>query len=218
MIASWQGRCVWSAHDRSRSDDLPMTRRSEPARRRFLQGAGAAALALPRLTPPVGASTVAGGKRSLSLLHTHAGERLATTSAYRSPHTNERLRKRGGGGVARHSLHLEGRVIDVRLPGVALPTCWKRASTAPGGPCTAGVFTTRRNTCSRRRSSTPSCTGSTGRATAPGSRALRCSACCSCGTPAPSSSIKACSTGARQPPVPVLWAFSSSSGSSTTPS
>ena len=40
-------------------------------------------------------------------------------SGYRSPATNERLRERGG-GVARHSLHLEGRAIDVRLPGVAL--------------------------------------------------------------------------------------------------
>lgn len=41
-------------------------------------------------------------------------------SAYRSPHTNERLRERGGGGVARRSLHMDGRAIDVRLPGVPL--------------------------------------------------------------------------------------------------
>jgi uncharacterized protein YcbK (DUF882 family) len=39
-------------------------------------------------------------------------------SGYRSAATNQRLRERGG-GVARHSLHLEGRAIDVRLPGVA---------------------------------------------------------------------------------------------------
>jgi uncharacterized protein YcbK (DUF882 family) len=41
-------------------------------------------------------------------------------SAYRGPATNERLRRTGGGGVARHSLHLEGRALDLRLPGVAL--------------------------------------------------------------------------------------------------
>lgn len=41
-------------------------------------------------------------------------------SGYRSAATNQRLRERGGGGVARHSLHLEGRAIDVRLPGVAI--------------------------------------------------------------------------------------------------
>jgi uncharacterized protein YcbK (DUF882 family) len=35
-------------------------------------------------------------------------------SGYRSPATNERLRERSA-GVARHSLHLEGRAIDVRL-------------------------------------------------------------------------------------------------------
>lgn len=41
-------------------------------------------------------------------------------SGYRSPATNETLRTTRGGGVARHSLHMEGRAIDVRLPGVAL--------------------------------------------------------------------------------------------------
>ena len=38
-------------------------------------------------------------------------------SGYRSPQTNEQLRERSS-GVARHSLHLEGRAIDVRLEGV----------------------------------------------------------------------------------------------------
>jgi uncharacterized protein YcbK (DUF882 family) len=41
-------------------------------------------------------------------------------SGYRCPATNDRLRSSRGGGVARHSLHMEGRAIDVRLPGVAL--------------------------------------------------------------------------------------------------
>lgn len=41
-------------------------------------------------------------------------------SGYRSPHTNAMLRARGGGGVARRSLHMEGQAIDLRLPGVPL--------------------------------------------------------------------------------------------------
>lgn len=41
-------------------------------------------------------------------------------SGYRCPATNTRLRETRGGGVARQSLHMEGRAIDVRLPGVAL--------------------------------------------------------------------------------------------------
>lgn len=41
-------------------------------------------------------------------------------SGYRCAVTNETLRKTRGGGVARHSLHVEGRAIDVRLPGASL--------------------------------------------------------------------------------------------------
>jgi uncharacterized protein YcbK (DUF882 family) len=41
-------------------------------------------------------------------------------SGYRSPATNEALRRRGGGGVAKASLHLQGRAIDIRVPGTAL--------------------------------------------------------------------------------------------------
>lgn len=40
-------------------------------------------------------------------------------SAYRSPKTNEMLRKRGS-GVASKSQHMVGKAIDVRLPDVAL--------------------------------------------------------------------------------------------------
>ncbi|HQR10743.1 MAG TPA: DUF882 domain-containing protein [Casimicrobiaceae bacterium] len=40
-------------------------------------------------------------------------------SGYRSPATNDFLRRRSG-GVAEHSLHLEGRAIDIRLADVAL--------------------------------------------------------------------------------------------------
>jgi uncharacterized protein YcbK (DUF882 family) len=42
---------------------------------------------------------------------------FSVISGYRSPQTNERLRERSD-GVARHSLHLEGRAIDVRLAGI----------------------------------------------------------------------------------------------------
>ena len=38
-------------------------------------------------------------------------------SGYRSPRTNEMLRRTGSGGVAERSLHLEGRAIDVRPTG-----------------------------------------------------------------------------------------------------
>ncbi|HEV7137724.1 MAG TPA: DUF882 domain-containing protein [Steroidobacteraceae bacterium] len=37
-------------------------------------------------------------------------------SGYRSPQTNAMLRRRST-GVARHSLHMDGKAIDVRLPG-----------------------------------------------------------------------------------------------------
>jgi len=37
---------------------------------------------------------------------------------YRTPHTNEYLRTHGH-GVARHSLHMQGMAIDIRVPGVS---------------------------------------------------------------------------------------------------
>lgn len=41
-------------------------------------------------------------------------------SGYRAPHTNEHLRTTRGGGVARRSLHMVGKAIDLRIPGVPL--------------------------------------------------------------------------------------------------
>lgn len=41
-------------------------------------------------------------------------------SGYRGPLTNARLRDTRGGGVAKRSLHMDGKAIDVRLPGVPL--------------------------------------------------------------------------------------------------
>lgn len=55
----------------------------------------------------------------LHALQSAAGrnEPFQVICGYRSPTTNEALR-RASSGVAEHSLHLEGRAIDVRLPGV----------------------------------------------------------------------------------------------------
>jgi len=50
-------------------------------------------------------------------LHAGVDPVFSVISGYRSPQTNEQLRERSS-GVARHSLHLEGRAIDVRLAGV----------------------------------------------------------------------------------------------------
>jgi uncharacterized protein YcbK (DUF882 family) len=47
-------------------------------------------------------------------------------SGYRSPAYNERLRQEGR-GVAKRSLHLEGKAIDVRVPSVKLAAL-KRAA------------------------------------------------------------------------------------------
>ena len=40
-------------------------------------------------------------------------------SCYRSPATNAMLRTTGGGGVAGHSMHIQGRAIDVRVADVS---------------------------------------------------------------------------------------------------
>lgn len=54
----------------------------------------------------------------LSALQTRLDTKAAfhATSAYRSPETNDMLRRRGE-GAAKHSLHMEGKAVDVRLPG-----------------------------------------------------------------------------------------------------
>jgi uncharacterized protein YcbK (DUF882 family) len=41
-------------------------------------------------------------------------------SGYRSPESNAKLQKVSNGGVAKRSLHMQGRAIDIRLPGVEL--------------------------------------------------------------------------------------------------
>jgi uncharacterized protein YcbK (DUF882 family) len=51
--------------------------------------------------------------------HAERDEPFQVISGYRSPRTNAFLRVHSH-GVAEHSLHMQGRAIDVRLPG--LPT------------------------------------------------------------------------------------------------
>ena len=63
----------------------------------------------------------------LDLLHELGGtletdQAFHIISGYRSPVTNALLRERGGSntGVASHSLHMDGKAIDIRIPGVQL--------------------------------------------------------------------------------------------------
>jgi uncharacterized protein YcbK (DUF882 family) len=73
----------------------------------------------------------------LDLLH-DLGARTGSTkpfeviSGYRSPATNEALR-RASDGVARSSLHMSGRAIDIRLADVALPALRDAAIGLHGG-------------------------------------------------------------------------------------
>ena len=57
---------------------------------------------------------------------------LHVISGYRSPETNQLLADCSD-GVARHSLHLEGKAIDIRVPGSDLATVRKVATRPRGG-------------------------------------------------------------------------------------
>ncbi|WP_372870177.1 DUF882 domain-containing protein [Shewanella sp.] len=46
-------------------------------------------------------------------------ETIHIISGYRSPHTNAMLAKKSG-GVAKKSLHMEGKAIDIAIPGIKL--------------------------------------------------------------------------------------------------
>ena len=75
--------------------------------------------------------TVSINVRLLDLLHTlaravGAAEPYHVISGYRSPKTNDYLRTRGE-GVAVNSLHLVGKAIDVRVPGIALRDLYRTA-------------------------------------------------------------------------------------------
>jgi uncharacterized protein YcbK (DUF882 family) len=146
----------------------PITGARPHSRRHFLRSSGAV---LTGMLPGASLWAKPAATRSLSLVHTHTGERLSSVyfregayvpaelerinyllrdfrtgdvkaidpavldiladvrtladrdaafeviCGYRSPQTNAMLHARSS-GVAEHSLHLEGRAIDVRLPGV----------------------------------------------------------------------------------------------------
>jgi uncharacterized protein YcbK (DUF882 family) len=67
----------------------------------------------------------------LDLLHSLARSARTTEpfhviSGYRSPRTNSTLRAHST-GVAKYSLHMEGKAIDIRLPGMALTQVRDRA-------------------------------------------------------------------------------------------
>lgn len=53
-------------------------------------------------------------------------------SGYRSPASNKKLAA-ASGGVAKHSMHLEGKAIDIRMPGRDLASLHKAAMNAKGG-------------------------------------------------------------------------------------
>ncbi|HEX8609775.1 MAG TPA: DUF882 domain-containing protein [Telluria sp.] len=57
---------------------------------------------------------------------------LHVISGYRSPETNQKLAE-ASDGVARHSMHLEGKAIDIRMPGKSLAQVHKAALNARGG-------------------------------------------------------------------------------------
>ncbi len=67
----------------------------------------------------------------LDLIHVLRGRLRSSApfnviSGYRSPETNA-LMHEASAGVAAHSLHMEGRAIDIRLPGVRLSSIRKAA-------------------------------------------------------------------------------------------
>lgn len=73
----------------------------------------------------------------LDLLHTLAvaldtGVPFHVISGYRSPATNAMLAEKGG-GVARHSLHMDGLAIDIRIPGRELADVRRAALALRGG-------------------------------------------------------------------------------------
>ncbi|WP_426103547.1 DUF882 domain-containing protein [Massilia sp. TSP1-1-2] len=57
---------------------------------------------------------------------------LHVISGYRSPASNALLAA-ASDGVAKHSMHLEGKAIDIRMPGRSLATLHKAAMNANGG-------------------------------------------------------------------------------------
>lgn len=73
----------------------------------------------------------------LLVLLNDVGSKLGATqlhiiSGYRSPESNAKLASRSN-GVARHSMHMDGKAIDIRVPGKNLVHVHKAAMAARGG-------------------------------------------------------------------------------------
>lgn len=60
------------------------------------------------------------------------GKELHIISGYRSPESNAKLHS-ASGGVAKRSLHMDGKAIDIRLPGKDLKMVHKAAMSLRGG-------------------------------------------------------------------------------------
>lgn len=68
-----------------------------------------------------------------ALDHRMGGKRpFQVISGYRSPATNARLASQGD-GVAQHSLHMEGKAIDIRLEGVSINQLGRAARSLRAG-------------------------------------------------------------------------------------
>jgi uncharacterized protein YcbK (DUF882 family) len=62
-----------------------------------------------------------------------AAQSFQVISGYRCPVTNATLKATRGGGVATHSLHMDGKAVDLRLPGVPLSQLRDAALSLRGG-------------------------------------------------------------------------------------
>lgn len=63
---------------------------------------------------------------------TQTSRSFEVISGYRSPATNEMLRKKSK-GVARNSLHIKGKAIDIQLPGLSMEELQKAAVSMQSG-------------------------------------------------------------------------------------
>jgi uncharacterized protein YcbK (DUF882 family) len=63
----------------------------------------------------------------------HCDPRFEIISGYRSPESNAAMAARPGSGVAKHSLHMEGRAIDIRMHGCSCANLRDLALTAARG-------------------------------------------------------------------------------------
>ncbi|MCG5239860.1 DUF882 domain-containing protein [Azospirillum doebereinerae] len=58
---------------------------------------------------------------------------IQIVSAYRSPETNAMLREADGSGVAQNSFHMQGKAIDLRVPGMSTRQLQRAALSLRGG-------------------------------------------------------------------------------------